>query len=90
MFKIYTLIAAAALIAGAAVLAPSLTAATASARSQATETIKSGKADRLDIVDRATCKEQSWPNIGRACLTDLRVESGAGKKVRLVTTDRSK
>lgn len=87
MIKIYTLLAAAALVAGA-IVAPGLSAVSANTRVDATETTKAGKGDRLDIASRVSCKQQSWPNIDRACLTDLRVESGAGKKVRVVTTDR--
>ena len=87
MIKIYTLLAAAALVAGA-IVAPGLSAVSANTRVNATETTQSAKGDRLDIASRVTCKEQSWPNIGRACLTDLRVEAGAGKQVRVVTTNR--
>lgn len=87
MIKIYSLIAAMALFAGAIVMAPGLV--SASARHElSTQTTVSGKGDRLDIATRVSCKQQSWPYVDRSCVADHRTESGTGKKVRVVTTDR--
>ena len=87
MFKIYSIIAAAALVAGALVLAPSLNPVSASTRNSVTQTA-SGKGDRLDIEARTACRQQSWPYLERSCVRDMRTESGSARKVRLVTTDR--
>jgi hypothetical protein len=87
MFKIYSMIAAAALVAGALVLAPSLNPVSASTRDTVTQTT-SGKGDRLDIEARTACRQQSWPYLERSCVRDMRTESGAARKVRVVTTDR--
>jgi hypothetical protein len=87
MLKIYSLIGAVALCAGAIIMAPSLT--TASSRHDlTTETAKAGKGDRLDIATRLSCKQQSWPYLDRSCVADMRTESGSGRKVRVVSTDR--
>ncbi len=87
MLKIYSLIAAAALCASAIIMAPSLT--TANSRHDiTTETTKAGKSDRLDIATRLPCKEQAWPYLNRSCVADMRTESGSGRVVRLVSTDR--
>jgi hypothetical protein len=85
MFKIYSIIAAAALIAGALVVAPSLTPVSASTRGQLTQTT-TGKGDRLDMEARLACKQQSWPYLDRACVRDVRTESGSGRTVRIVAT----
>ena len=85
MLKIYSIIAAAALIAGALVVAPSLTPVSASTRSQLTQTT-TGKGDRLDMDARLACKQQSWPYLDRACVRDVRTESGSGRTVRIVAT----
>lgn len=87
MIKIYSLIAAVALFAGAIVMAPGLV--SASARHDLTTQITTtGKGDRLDIGTRLSCKQQSWPYADRTCIADHRTESGTAKKVRVVTTDR--
>jgi hypothetical protein len=89
MFKIYSTIAAAALIAGALVVAPSLGPVSASTRHDITQnTTTSGKGDRLDMEARLACRQQSWPYLDRACVRDARTESGSARKVRVVTTDR--
>ena len=87
MFKIYSIIAAAALVAGALVMAPSLGQVSASTRDTVTQTT-SGKGDRLDLEARLACRQQSWPYLDRACVRDARTESGSARKVRVVTTDR--
>ena len=87
MFKIYSIIAAAALVAGALVMAPSLGRVSASTRDTVTQTT-SGKGDRLDIEARTACRQQSWPYLERSCVRDMRTESGTARKVRVVTTDR--
>jgi len=87
MLKIYSLIAAAGLCASAIIMAPSLT--TANSRHDVTTvTTKDGKSDRLDISTRLSCKQQSWPYLDRSCVADMRTESGSGRVVRLVSTDR--
>ena len=87
MFKIYSTIAAAALVAGALVLAPSLNPVSASTRNTVTQTT-SGKADRLDMEARLACRQQSWPYLDRSCIRDMRTESGSGRTVRVVSADR--
>jgi len=85
MIKIYSIMAAAALIAGALVVAPSLSPVSASTRGQLTNTVN-GKGDRLDMEARLACKQQSWPYLDRACVRDVRTESGSGRTVRIVAT----
>jgi hypothetical protein len=85
MLKIYSIMAAAALIAGVLVVAPSLKPVSASTRGQLTETT-TGKGDRLDMEARLACKQQSWPYLDRACVRDVRTESGSGRTVRIVAT----
>jgi hypothetical protein len=87
MFKFYSIMAAAALIAGALVIAPSLREVSASTRSDITQTT-GGKGDRLDMAARLACRQQSWPYLDRTCVRDARTESGSARKVRLVSTDR--
>jgi hypothetical protein len=87
MFKLYSMLAAAALIAGALVVAPSLGPVSASTRHTITQTT-AGKGDRLDMEARLACRQQSWPYLDRSCVRDVRTESGSARKVRLVTTDR--
>jgi hypothetical protein len=87
MIKIYSLIAAAALLAGAVVAVPGLV--SASARHDLnTQTTLSARGDRLDIATRVSCRQQNWPYLDRSCVADHRTESGSGRKVRVVTTDR--
>jgi hypothetical protein len=85
MLKIYSIMAAAALIAGALVVAPSLSPVSASTRGELTQTTN-GKSDRLDMAARLACKQQSWPYLDRACVRDVRTESGSGRTVRVVAT----
>jgi hypothetical protein len=87
MLKIYSIIAAAALVAGALVMAPSLNPVSASTRGALTQTT-SGKGDRLDIEARTACRQQSWPYLDRSCVRDVRTESGSARKVRVVSADR--
>ena len=86
MFKIYSMMAAAALIASALVLAPSIQ-VSASTRDAMTQTT-TGKGDRLDMEARLACRQQSWPYLDRSCIRDTRTESGSARKVRVVSTDR--
>ena len=85
MLKIYSIMAAAALIAGALVVAPSLGPVSASTRGDLVQT-SNGKGDRLDTEARLACKQQSWPYLDRACVRDVRTESGSGRTVRIVAT----
>jgi hypothetical protein len=87
MFKIYSIMAAAALIAGALVVAPSVSQVSASTRGMITQTT-SGKGDRLDVESRLACRQQSWPYLDRSCIRDARTESGSGRTVRVVSADR--
>ena len=87
MFKIYSIMAAAALIAAALVVVPSLREVSASTRTDVTQTA-TGKCDRLDMTARLACRQQSWPYLDRACVRDARTESGSARKVRLVSADR--
>ena len=87
MLKLYSMMAAAALIAGALVVAPSLREVSASTRTDITQTT-GGKGDRLDVAARLACRQQSWPYLDNSCIRDVRTESGSGRKVRLVTADR--
>lgn len=89
MFKIYSIIAASALVAGALVVAPSLGQVNASTRGGSFSTQTTAKGDRLDVEARVTCRQQSWPYIDRSCVRDPRTESGMARKVRVVTTDRT-
>jgi hypothetical protein len=86
MFKIYSIIAAAALVAGALVMAPNLS--TASTRGSMTQTTVGVKGDRLDTEARLACRQQNWPYLDRACIRDARTESGNARKVRVVTAER--
>jgi hypothetical protein len=88
MFKIYSIMAAAALVAGALVVAPSLGQVSASTRGGPFTTQTTAKGDRLDVEARISCRQQSWPYIDRSCVRDPRTESGMARKVRVVTTDR--
>jgi hypothetical protein len=87
MFKIYSIMAAAALVAGALVVAPSLGQTSTRGGSFTTQT--TAKGDRLDVAARISCRQQSWPYIDRSCVRDPRTESGMARKVRVVTTDRN-
>jgi hypothetical protein len=87
MLKVYSMIAAAALVAGALVLAPSLREVSASTRTDITQTTV-GKGDRLDTTARLACRQQSWPYLDRSCIRDARTESGAARTVRVVSANR--
>jgi len=97
MFKIYSIMAAAALIAGALVVAPSLREVSASTRTDTTSVstrtditqTSTGKGDRLDIAARLVCRQQSWPYLDRTCIRDVRTESGSGKTVRVVAATKN-
>src|SRR5882757_5975518 len=86
MFKIYSVMAAAALIAGTLVVATTMGPVSASTRTDITQTT-TGKGDRLDVAARLACRQQSWPYLDRSCIRDVRTESGAGRTVRLVSAD---
>jgi len=86
MFKIYSIIAAAAFVAGALVMAPSLNPVSATTRGAVTHTTP-GKGDRLDLEARLACRQQSWPYLDRSCVRDMRTESGTARKVRTVSAD---
>jgi len=90
MFKIYSIIAAAALVAGALVMAPGVNQVSATTRGAVTKTTKttSGKGDRLDLEARLAGRQQSWPYLDRSCVRDMRTESGTARKVRTVSADR--
>ncbi len=89
MLKIYSLIGAATLCACAFIVAPGVSSVSATSRHDVTtETSKAGKGDRLDIGTRLSCKQQSWPYLDRSCVADMRTESGSGRTVRVVSTDR--
>lgn len=90
MMKIYSTIAAAALLAGAIVVAPQFGQVSANTRGPAsTVTQTTGtKGDRIDIVSRASCRQQDWPYLDRSCVRDPRTEAGVARQVRLVSTDR--
>ena len=88
MLKIYSIMAAAALLAGALVVAPSLGQVSASTRGGSFTTQTTAQGDRLDVEARIICRQQSWPYIDRSCVRDPRTESGLARKVRVVTTDR--
>lgn len=90
MFKIYSMIAAAGLVAGALVVAPSLGPVSASTRTAVTQTTSTAKGDRLDMEARLACREQSWPYLDRSCIRDTRTESGSGRTVRVVSANRNK
>jgi hypothetical protein len=87
MFKIYSTIAAAALIAGAVVVS-GLSQVSASTRGTATQKTVGIKGDRLDTEARLACRQQNWPYLDRSCIRDARTESGDARKVRIVTADR--
>jgi hypothetical protein len=87
MFKIYSIIAAAALVAGALVLAPGLSPVSATTRGAVTQTA-GVKGDRLDLEARLACRQQNWPYLDRSCVRDMRTESGSARKVRVVAADR--
>jgi len=88
MFKIYSIMAAAALVAGALVVAPSLGQVSASTRGSITTQTTTGKGDRIDTAARLACRQQSWPYLDRSCVRDARTESGTSRTVRLVSADR--
>jgi hypothetical protein len=87
MYKAYrsiSLVALAALIAGAVIVMPG-----ASDKVVASSPLNSGKGDRLDIRPiGAQCSEQAWPYFEAGCLRDRRAAMGQAKPVRIVTADR--
>jgi hypothetical protein len=79
MFKTFSAIAAAAVIAGAITfLLPGFGSVNAS-------TPQSVKTDRADSVD---CERQGWPYYQHGCIHDESRNAGRAKQVRLITTDR--
>ena len=87
MLKLYSMMAVAALIAGALVVAPSLREVSASTRTDITQTT-GGKGDRLDVAARLAGPQQDGPDVDHSGIRGVRPQSGAGRKVRLVTADR--
>ena len=78
MFKTFSALAAAAVIAGAlTLLLPGFGSVNAST--------PPAKTDRADTID---CERQGWPYYQRGCIRDESRNAGRAKTVRLVTTDR--
>jgi hypothetical protein len=83
MFKILAAIAAAAIVAGAAMVVPGLT-----ARVEASPKL-GVKGDRLDYRATGTaCSQRGWPYFETDCLRNMNGATRQTKVVRLVTTDR--
>ena len=79
MFKTFSALAAAAVVAGAITfLLPGFGSVNAS-------TPQEVKSDRADIVD---CERQGWPYYQQGCVRDESRNAGRPRTVRLVTTDR--
>jgi hypothetical protein len=81
MFKTVSLIAAAAVLAGAAMLLPAITPEAA-----AVAPVPAAKSDRAD--NPASCERQGWPYYEANCLRDESRNAGRVTQVRIVTTDR--
>jgi hypothetical protein len=83
MNKLVAAIAVAALLAGAAVVVPGLT-----AKVEASPNV-GVKGDRLDYHPTGTaCSQRGWPYFEADCLRNLTSPMRQVKSVRLVTTDR--
>ena len=87
MLKLYSIMAAAALIAGALVVAPSLR------RSFGVNPYRHHPDDRRQGRSprhgaRLACRQQSWPYLDNSCIRDMRTESGSSRKVRVVAAGR--
>jgi hypothetical protein len=81
MLKTVSLIAAAAVLAGAAMLLPAITPEAA-----AVAPVPAAKSDRADTA--ASCERQGWPYYEANCLRDESRNAGRVPQVRIVTTDR--
>jgi hypothetical protein len=81
MLKTVSLIAAAAVLAGAAMLLPAITPEAA-----AVAPVPATKSDRADTP--ASCDRQGWPYYDANCLHDESRNAGRVRQVRIVTTDR--
>lgn len=81
MLKTVSLIAAAAVLAGAAILLPAMTPEAA-----AVAPVAAAKSDRADHP--ASCERQGWPYYEANCLRDESRNAGRVPQVRIVTTDR--
>jgi hypothetical protein len=84
MDKIFAAIAAAAMLAGAAVVVPGMTASVMAGAPQAAV-----KGDRLDLKTYGTaCSQHGWPYFESSCLRDIASPTRVAKTVRVVSTDR--
>ncbi len=84
MIKLMSAVAAAAAIAGAAILVPGLTPDV-----EAHAAPPAGKSDRLDLrtYGRA-CSQHGWPYFEASCLRNVASPTRRAPVVRIVTTDR--
>ncbi len=81
MTKILAAVAAAALLAGVAVMIPGLSPVQAH--------MMGGKGDRLDLRPYGTaCSERGWPYFETSCLRDASSPTRQARIVRIVSTDR--
>ena len=84
MYKIFAAIAAAAILAGLAVLVPGVTVKVEASTPQAAV-----KGDRLDLKSYGTaCSERGWPYFETSCLRNISSPSREARQVRVVSTDR--
>lgn len=84
MNKLIYAIAAAAVIAGAAVLIPNL-----AENVEAHGAQTSGKSDRLDLRTYGSdCSQHAWPYFEARCLRNVASPTRRAVVVRIVTTDR--
>jgi hypothetical protein len=81
MVRTVSLIAAAAVLAGAAMLLPAITPEAA-----AVAPVPAAKSDRADTG--ASCERQGWPYYEANCLRDESRNAGRVPQVRIITTDR--
>jgi hypothetical protein len=81
MLKTVSLIAAAAVLAGAAMLLPAMTPEAA-----AVAPVPAAKSDRAD--NSLSCERQGWPYYEANCLRDESRNAGRVPQVRIITTDR--
>lgn len=83
MTKILAAVAAAALLAGVAVMVPGLSPV------QAHMMGSQGKGDRLDLRPTGTaCSERGWPYFETSCLRDTSSPTRQARTVRIVGVDR--
>ncbi len=84
MNKLFAAIAVAAILAGAAVVVPGLT-----AKVEASTPKMGVKGDRLDYRPTGSaCSQRGWPYFETDCLRNVSSPTRQAKAVRLVTTDR--